>query len=152
MKKKVPSNYRDFPKLGNYVRNVRQNYRYEKEGIEPNRIMSAEERKGLDDMGFEWTIPKKHREYWQNLAELKKFKVEFGHCNVPDTHEDKELVSWCKKLRAKPPGKKRLGVLTEIGFQVQGDTAIDIAAVQHIDSSSVTGAEETKIVLDVGGQ
>ena len=41
-------------------------------------------RQKLDEIGFRWTKPKKITQFFpQMMDELKQYKQQFGHCNVP---------------------------------------------------------------------
>ena len=138
----VPANYAKCPALGSYVRNARMIYRQEQEGQDGHRRMDREEKASLNAMGFEWTLQnKKKREYFENLNALKKFKAEFGHCNVPELYEgDRELAQWCVEQREALRGKRKLGkgrrkVLMDLGFSLPSN-----------DSAAPSSAREEGIV------
>ena len=91
----VPSNYK-IKILASYVRNFRLTYCQEKEGLKVNRIISTEERKALDEIGFVWEPPRTARRYYEYQDKLISFRKEKGHCNVPCSYpEDQDLADWC---------------------------------------------------------
>jgi hypothetical protein len=65
-----------------------------------------------------------NRKWEAQFAQLKKFKSEFGHCNVPQRGDEEysKLARWCqmqRKLKKDAPGKIdaiRIKKLTGIGF------------------------------------
>lgn len=142
----VPASYEKCAVLGNYVKNVRQNYAVQKEGREPKRVLENEEIHSLDSMGFKWRIIR-GRAYWENLDALKQFKTKFGHCNIPDDFEDQLLVEWSKKLRSKPPSKERVAILAGLGFQIH-NAANDSGVVSSNDIIETEGSSVSSEDLD----
>jgi hypothetical protein len=81
--------------------------------------LSSERRARLEELGFEW----EHRESnWETMcAELERFKLRYGHCNIPHGGaENVRLDGWVKSQRAsKHAGKlspKREARLDALGF------------------------------------
>jgi hypothetical protein len=73
----------------------------------------------LEALGFEWDPLNSHRETM--LAELKRYKERFGHCNVPQGwRENPELGSWISNLRTARknggPSAELKAQLDELGF------------------------------------
>ena len=75
----VPSKYAANPKLGNWVKLQRRNYKlYQEEKPSP---MTMERIRELYDVGFHWTVIK--RDWSVQFQQLCEFKVQFGNCRVP---------------------------------------------------------------------
>jgi superfamily II DNA or RNA helicase len=83
--------------------------------------MSAEKRELLDNLNINW------EKYYDKVIrnkdyfnELNQFRLIYGHCNVPRSHENKQLVYWVTKIRQKyrehTLGKKALEELENLGF------------------------------------
>jgi hypothetical protein len=52
----------------------------------------------LDNIGLDWDTT--NTTFWETrIRELRDFKKEYGHTNVKNTSEHKQLYSWCIKLR-----------------------------------------------------
>ena len=55
-----------------------------------------------------------------NFQELLEYKKEYGHCNVPSTHDDKSLASWVHRQRTQYKkselSEERIARLNVIGF------------------------------------
>jgi hypothetical protein len=87
--------------------NVRQGY---KNNLELTRWVSVQRKnhkkgildkgkiKLLEDIGF---ILEVHNTYWEtNFEELKRFKNQYGHCNIPQKYKDNfKLASWVSTQR-----------------------------------------------------
>jgi hypothetical protein len=87
--------------LGNWCTNVRRSYKTIKEGGMPrNYKLSKANMKRLENAGFELNLCKTFDE---RFKELKAFKAEFGHCNVPKTRSSNNthtsLGQWCSDIR-----------------------------------------------------
>jgi hypothetical protein len=87
--------------LGYWCSNVRQSYKTIKEGGVPlSYKLSKADMKRLENAGFEWNLCKKFDE---RFNDLKAFKAEFGHCNVPKTkssnNKHSSLGIWCSDIR-----------------------------------------------------
>jgi hypothetical protein len=79
--------------------------------------LSAARKERLDKIGFVWNALDTA---WETMfAELKRYKDEYGHCNVPyDRSENTRLGRWVRKQRANKarlPGDRRAR-LEEIGM------------------------------------
>ena len=92
--------------LGSWVKNQRRH------------TLSAERRKRLDDLGFEWDPV---GQYWEEgFGHLKSFRDRVGDCYVPYNHVENgfELGSWANHQRNRdyPLSEERRRRLDEIGF------------------------------------
>eukprot|EP00539_Tryblionella_compressa_P010750 CAMPEP_0178792600 /NCGR_PEP_ID=MMETSP0745-20121128/8612_1 /TAXON_ID=913974 /ORGANISM="Nitzschia punctata, Strain CCMP561" /LENGTH=110 /DNA_ID=CAMNT_0020450803 /DNA_START=25 /DNA_END=357 /DNA_ORIENTATION=- len=79
----------------------------------------------LNSLGFSWNS---HEAVWEErLAELKMFRRNHGHCNIPSIYEpNQKLSTWCKCQRRQHKlliaGKRsnmtwpRVARLEELGF------------------------------------
>ena len=114
----VPTRYRANPALANWVTNLRQR---KKHGTLPEDKIRI-----LDALGFSWdrkpAVAKAVAAVWkQRIKELKAFKKEHGHCNVP-THypANRPLGSWVNFTRHRKKtgklAKERIRCLEELGF------------------------------------
>jgi len=69
--------------------------------------------KRLENAGFEWNI---YKTFDDRLKDLKAFKAEFGHCNVPGTNSSKNkhlsLGQWCSSVRMSCKSTKEGGTTT----------------------------------------
>jgi hypothetical protein len=93
----VPHSYKEDPMLARWVK--RQRYQYKKfEDKDPTSTMTAHRIEQLDSIGFVWHS---HASAWQTkLNELKAFKHQAGHCNVPSNHPDNpSLSAWTRCQR-----------------------------------------------------
>lgn len=132
----VPSTLDKYKTLVNYVKNVRSANRQEQAGEPQCRRILEEERKSLDDMGFEWVLNVNKKTFAESLNKLRAFQAEHGHCQVPGIHpEDPDLSDFCQKLRRKKPGKSRMKLLLDIGFKFDQEPPPSIHA-DHIGSES----------------
>jgi hypothetical protein len=68
--------------------------------------------KRLENAGFEWNLCKTFDE---RFKDLKAFKAEFGHCNVPRTESNdnkyRSLGKWCSDIRQSYKAIKEGGML-----------------------------------------
>jgi hypothetical protein len=104
----VPGKFKKDKLLSHFVVGLRENY---KKGI-----LSKERIKRLDDLGFIWDVL---GEQWkEKYQDLIKFKEVYGHCNVPNDHQ--ELGSWVGNQRNYKKLNKlaaeRIQKLETIGF------------------------------------
>ncbi|CAJ1936071.1 unnamed protein product [Cylindrotheca closterium] len=93
----VPHSCKDDPILARWVK--RQRYQYKKFcDRNPTSTMTSRRIQGLESLGFVW---KSHASAWEEkLNELKAFKQQRGHCNVPAHHPDNTALStWVKSQR-----------------------------------------------------
>jgi hypothetical protein len=111
----VPRGYRRNPKLGAWVTKQRHRLVDQKKNSK---------RKLLEKLGFEW-VP--HDILWQTrFRELKAFKNQHGHCNVPQAYpKNPKLGKWVasqrKKNRLRLISKNRLNQLGAVGFVFNTD-------------------------------
>jgi Helicase associated domain. len=71
-----------------------------------NNRLSEEIIDRLNSKGFNWTGQNSDIQWNLFLDKLKKFKDEFGHCNVPQSYNDKWLANKCVSARLAYFGKK----------------------------------------------
>ena len=92
----VPHNYSDNLPLARWVKRQRYQFRRLREG--QASTMTPERRQSLEDIGFVWDF---HGDIWEErIAELKAFKAEHSHCNVPCPYpENPGLGIWTKCQR-----------------------------------------------------
>ena len=87
----VPPAWEEHPQLGNWVSIQR--------AFERNARLSAERKRRLDELGFDWAP----RDFaWEVMfAELKRYKELFGNCEVPARWlENPQLGNWVSIQRA----------------------------------------------------
>lgn len=134
----VPKRCKEDPKLGTWVDTQRVQYKKMKKKLEGTEAAASnqavyrftEERiRRLEDLGFVWSI----RDDWQkHYDELKKFKKDHGHCNVPARYSNnRRLGIWVSAQRQQykilmagdestqrstPLTDKRIDQLNELGF------------------------------------
>jgi hypothetical protein len=100
--------------LGKWCSNIRTSYRAIKEGGTPRHCykLSKADMKRLENAGFEWNLCKTFDE---RFKDLKAFKAEFGHCNVPRTESNdnkyRSLGKWCSDIRQSYKAIKEGGML-----------------------------------------
>jgi hypothetical protein len=91
----VPSGYREDPSLAIWVFNSR---RQRKLGV-----LSDDRIKQLDEIGFSWSVRTRRfvaRDWDAMVAELKAFRHEHGHCNIPHSSpEHRDLATWLHATR-----------------------------------------------------
>jgi len=126
---KVPGRYPPDPKLGVWVKLQREDFKHLQEG-KPSP-MNAYRIGLLEKIGFDWTLlPVTDRiNSWNaRFAQLKEFKSQYGHCNVPQQYPpNKPLGKWVSKQREayrafaqwKPTSlsKEKIKLLETLGFQ-----------------------------------
>ena len=114
----VPQKYKANPQLATWVQNQRQVYKNNK--LESKRI------EALEDIGFEWTMPKGAKpddaNWWKRFGELEEYKQEHGDCNVPGNYKaNPQLATWVSKQRRFYKNNKlapeRIEALEGIGFE-----------------------------------
>ena len=83
---------------------------------------NASQTQELEELGFQWIPPTKPDKWEARLQELKEYKEEHGHCNVPSKHPG-GLGDWARdQRRAGKEGTGRLNpvrtqALEELGFR-----------------------------------
>jgi hypothetical protein len=84
--------------LGYWCNHVRNSFRLIQEGKAPQSLLSKDQIRKLDTLGFQWD---RQRTFEERLTELTMFKDKFGHCNVPRivSHEFYSLGRWCSNVR-----------------------------------------------------
>lgn len=92
----VPHRYKANPSLGRWVKRQRYQYKLWKSG-QPS-TMTQDRARVLESIGFVWDS---QGACWEErLDELKRFKDEYGHCNVPSlSTEYPKLATWIKCQR-----------------------------------------------------
>lgn len=93
----VPLDYAECPKLGRWVKEQRYQYSKFKQSGKANHLR-ADKIKLLKDIGFVWGS---HDVLWQkSFQELRMFKAEYGHCDVPTKFPPNEkLANWVCRQR-----------------------------------------------------
>jgi len=101
--------------LGDWVYAQRRGHKESR--LEADRIQK------LEELGFQWRVMKKPARGWEaRLQDLKEFKEEHGHCNVPQRHPG-GLGKWVadqrylRKTQGKGMNAGRVQKLEELGFQ-----------------------------------
>lgn len=155
----VPKRFKDDPKLGTWVDTQRVQYKKMQkklasqgvqydgpavdsgdEGSQPASSsqekpivgrLTDERIRRLESLGFVWSL---RDDWWKHYEELKAFKEQHGHCNVPARYaQNRRLGIWVsaqrqqyklvnsalddpKQRRAAPLTAERVGLLNELGF------------------------------------
>ena len=121
----VPHNWQENPRLAQWVKRQRYQYRLKKQG--KNSTITEEREDALNNLGFVWDS---HSTIWEErFSELLAFKAVHMHCNVPTVYlENQSLAIWVKCQRRQhalfTSGQKRsttmtldrIARLTEVGF------------------------------------
>jgi hypothetical protein len=86
--------------LGVWCSDMRQSYKAIKEGRSPGYKLSKAAIQRLENAGFEWNLSK-NIPFDERFKDLMAFKAEFGHCNAPQTRNNKHylLGVWCSHAR-----------------------------------------------------
>lgn len=100
----VPQTYKENIKLGRWVGKIRRN----KDKVSKKQIEE------INSLGFDWN-PQLTR-WYKRFNELKKYKEEHGHCNVPKSNS---LGSWVasQKSRENKLSEEQIKKLDELVFQ-----------------------------------
>mmetsp|Transcript_10170 Transcript_10170/g.21758 ORF Transcript_10170/g.21758 Transcript_10170/m.21758 type:complete len:1030 (+) Transcript_10170:109-3198(+) len=94
----VPLKYAPNQALGAFVNRQRTEYRKMQQGLQSR--LTEERIQDLDNLGFKWAIRVSRTPWERRLKELKEFKAEYGHCNVPSTYpKNQPLAYWVFKQR-----------------------------------------------------
>ena len=119
----VPHNWHENPRLAQWVKRQRYQYRLKQQG--KNSTITADREEALNRLGFVWDS---HTTTWdQRFNELLAFKATHGHCRVPTNYQlNQSLAIWVKCQRrqhalffsnsASTMTLERLSRLTEVGF------------------------------------
>ena len=95
---RVPTLYSDNPKLGKWVANQRYKFKLHQEG-KPSS-MTAERIQELESVDFEWEVRAHNGSWNERFDQLREFKVQFGHCRVPNRYSDNpKLGKWVVNQR-----------------------------------------------------
>ena len=108
--------------LGKWVQHQRRCQKYNLTSMDSSHIQK------LNDIGFQWSV--RDVKWDAQFQELKEFKKQHGHCNVPATHR---LGKWVQEQRRNRKGRKgrrsldpcRIRQLEEEGFQWQLFSRLD---------------------------
>ena len=120
----VPREYSSNPKLALWVKKERRNYMLRKEG--KTSPMTVERIRAFESIDFEWEPS--NGSWNERFEQLREFKVQFGHCHVPNLYAaNPKLVRWvitqCKIYRGYQRGNtsrmtaERIRDLESIGFK-----------------------------------
>jgi len=97
--------------LGTWCNEMRRTYRNIKKNNKEHSTLTAENIQRLEEIGFKWNISKS---FGDHFRDLKEFKQNNGHCNVPT---NSSLNEWAKKMRQAyrkiKKGEKPVSKLTE---------------------------------------
>jgi hypothetical protein len=118
----VPSKYPENMALSNWVSNVK------------NGVISLTEDRGknlAEELGFDFSVDRKKdgrhsQERWKvNIAALRDFKAQHGHCNVPSKYpENMALSNWVRNVKTGVISltvEDREANLADLGFDFSGD-------------------------------
>ena len=100
----VPFRYQPNPTLGHWVANIRHAKKFD--------TLAEDKFLILDALGFSWIIKRQgiNIPWKQRINDLKLFKKEYGHCNVPQKYQpNPALGHWVAKMRQ----RKKRGKLAE---------------------------------------
>jgi len=92
----VPNCHPENPALAQWTKRQRYQYKLKQDG---KRSTITDERvRALDEAGFVWDS---HKAVWsERLEELKDFKKQYKHCNVPSRYKpNHQLAIWVKRQR-----------------------------------------------------
>jgi len=92
----VPNCHPENPALAQWTKRQRYQYKLKQDG---KRSTITDERvQALEEAGFVWDS---HKAVWaERLEELKEFKKEYKHCNVPSRYKpNHQLAIWVKRQR-----------------------------------------------------
>lgn len=92
----VPHTYSENLPLARWVKRQRYQYKLMRDG--KASTMTEERVKALEDIGFIWDS--QGAAWGERLAELRLYRQEFGHCNVPSNFsQNPQLATWVKCQR-----------------------------------------------------
>lgn len=119
----------DYPKLGSWVNYQRYAYHQWKNNNPKKLGMNEDRCQQLEAIGFEWKLAPSPVPWEMRYLQLKEFKKQFKHCNVPQFYkENRTLGLWVKgqrrQMKFKQQGSKRASITDEqiakldaLGFQ-----------------------------------
>jgi hypothetical protein len=86
----VPQRYTEDLGLGAWVGRQRRE----------RKKLSSDQRKQLDDLGFDWRTRQEREEFdWnKKFKRLKDYRQIYGDCKVPQSSVDEKLTSWVEEL------------------------------------------------------
>jgi hypothetical protein len=87
----VPMRYKEDLGLGTWVKKQKKD----------KEILSAEQRKRLDHLGFDWATRQEREDiYWnEKFKRLKEYRQIYGDCKVPrNSSVNEELIPWVKEI------------------------------------------------------
>ena len=94
----VPLKYKPNLALGAFVNRQRTEHRKLKQGLQSS--LTEKRIEDLNNMGFKWSIRVSRTPWEKRLNELKEFKAQYGHTNVPSTYPPNQpLAYWVFKQR-----------------------------------------------------
>jgi len=86
--------------LANWCNNLRSAYKTFQKEIKPRFNLSQDRTDRLEKIDIQWQAIDYDEEFEKHCFELKAFKEEFGHTNVPAIYpKNKSLGYWCKPMR-----------------------------------------------------
>ena len=92
----VPHTFSENLPLARWVKRQRYQYKLMRDG--KASTMTEERVKALEDIGFVWDS--QGAAWGERLAELRQYRQEFGHCNVPSNFsQNPQLATWVKCQR-----------------------------------------------------
>lgn len=92
----VPHTFSENLPLARWVKRQRYQYKLMRDG--KSSTMTEERVKALEDIGFVWDS--QGAAWGERLAELRQYRQEFGHCNVPSNFsQNPQLATWVKCQR-----------------------------------------------------
>lgn len=92
----VPHTFSENLPLARWVKRQRYQYKLMRDG--KSSTMTEERVKALEDIGFVWDS--QGAAWGERLAELRLYRTEFGHCNVPSNFsQNPQLATWVKCQR-----------------------------------------------------
>jgi hypothetical protein len=109
---KVPREWKPNVKLARWVNTQRS--------LEKESGISADRKRRLDELGFEWAL---HTSVWEmRFSELENYREKVGDCNVPIRWEENpQLGGWVAKQRQQQRegtlSAERKGRLDALGFE-----------------------------------
>jgi hypothetical protein len=113
----VPLKYKPNLALGAFVNRQRTEYRKLSQGLQTS--LTNKRINDLNSLGFKWAIRVSRTPWEQRLDELKQFKAEHGHTNVPSTYPPNQpLAYWIFKQR----GQYRI-YMKNFASETNGDDA-----------------------------
>ena len=131
----VPKWYPSNPPLGWWVRNVRK--------AKKHGTIAEERVRRLDALGFRWVLRPSITVVWeQRINDLKAFKKQHGHCNVPHKYPpNPALGKWVSQTRHRKKGGKldkgQVRCLNALGFCWERKPPIAAIWKQHIHDLTV---------------